>query len=73
MGLYIQGARDKNFLVLLVVHSVGSLSPKTGRERTLKKDRAAMVPLTPWSRAISQILTPDNSGGISGPVMCLRD
>ena len=43
----------KNFLVVLVVATQygQSLSPKTGWERAIKKARAALVPLAPWSRA----------------------
>ena len=50
-----------------------SLFLKTGRERALKKDRAALTSLAPWFRAMSQIFSHDSSGGIPGPVMCLRD
>ena len=65
----LQGAQDKNFLVLCGQ----SLSLKTGWEMALKRDRAALIPLAPWSRAMSQILSYDSSGEIPAPVMCLRD
>ena len=67
----LQGARDKYFLDLLVVHSVDRVCSQ--KQRAPKKDRAALVPLALWSRAMSQILSHDSLEGIPDPVMCLRD
>ena len=51
----LQGARDRYFLVLLVVLSVDRVCPRKldGKGHF----RAALVPLAPWSGAMSQIVT----------------
>ena len=46
-----------------------SLSQNNGRERALKRDKAAFVPLAPSFRAMSH-MSHDSSGTVP---MCLRD